>query len=366
MGAVRAALAIAAKDIVTWARTPAAIAVSLLPPIAFLLIIFIVAGATGRNPVAVVVEDNGPQAQRLVSILEESDAFRVQPATPDEATHLLDTLQVAAAITIPASFDDDYRMHRPDPVQIRINNLNLDFTNDLRRSLPAAITRFYAGQPDNPIMVGVAESDLRPHDVGLVQFELVPILVLLLTLMGVVNGGLATAREFEDLTIKALLLSPISRGTLIAGKILACWVTTMLVAAVVLILSAISGFLRPAGWYWLPALAVTALISLAAAGLGTALGGALRRFSAVSASGINLAIYLFFLSGGIGVAAFLPGWIQAIAHFTPTFYGVDALEAAIFYQSTDNLGRDLAVLLATAAGGLVLGTVSLRRRLVAY
>ncbi|GAA4054768.1 hypothetical protein GCM10023063_49110 [Arthrobacter methylotrophus] len=138
-------------------------------------------------------------------------------------------------------------MHRPDPVQIRINNLNLDFTNDLRRSLPAAITRFYSSQPDNPIMIGVAETDLRPHDVGLVQFELVPILVLLLTLMGVVNGGLAIAREFEDLTIKALLLSPISRGTLIAGKILACWVTTMLVAAVVLILSAISGFLRPAG-----------------------------------------------------------------------------------------------------------------------
>ncbi|BAS12360.1 hypothetical protein AHiyo8_06630 [Arthrobacter sp. Hiyo8] len=45
---------------------------------------------------------------------------------------------------------------------------------------------------------------------------------------------------------------------------------------------------------------------------------------------------------------------------------MDALEAAIFYQSTDNLGRDLAVLLATAAVGLVLGTVSLRRRLVDY
>lgn len=147
-----------------------------------------------RNPVAVVAEDNGPQVQRLVSILDASDAFRVQPATQVEAAHLLDTRQVAAVITILASFDDDYRLHRPDPVRIRINNLNLDFTNDLRRSLPAAITSFYAGEPDNPIMVGVAESDLRPHDVDLVQFDLVPILVLLPTLMGVVNGGLATAR----------------------------------------------------------------------------------------------------------------------------------------------------------------------------
>ncbi|GAB2719375.1 ABC transporter permease [Arthrobacter bambusae] len=366
MAAGRAVLAIAAKDILTWFRTPSAILASLLPPVAFLLIIFVVAGAVGRNPVALVVEDSGPQAQRLVSILEDSDAFRVQRVTPVEATHLLDTLQVAAVITVPAAFDDDYRAQRPDPVSVQINNLNLDFTNDLRRSVPAAITNFYAGQPDTPIMVGVAESDLRPHDVGLVQFQLVPILVLLLTIMGIVNGGLAAAREFEDLTIKALLLSPIGRGSLIAGKILACWVTTMLVAAVVLLLSFAFGVLRPAGWYWFPALAAIGLIALAAAGLGTALGGALRRFSAVAGAGINLSIYLFFLSGGISVAAFLPDWIQAIAHFTPTFYGVDALEAAIFYQSTDNLGRDLAVLGVTAAAGLVLGTVSLRRRLVAY
>ena len=46
MGSLRAVLAIAAKDIVTWLRTPSAIAVSLLPPIAFLLIIFVVAGTS--------------------------------------------------------------------------------------------------------------------------------------------------------------------------------------------------------------------------------------------------------------------------------------------------------------------------------
>ena len=80
--------------------------------------------------------------------------------------------------------------------------------------------------------------------------------------------------------------------------------------------------------------------------------------------GINLSIYLFFLNGGISVAAFLPDWIQNIAHFTPTFYGVDALEEAIFYESTDNLGRDVAVLGVTAAVGLGLGIASLRRRLV--
>ena len=361
---LRAVLAIAGKDIITWLRTPTAIAVSLLPPIAFVLIIFVSAGAVGHNPVALVMEGQGPQAERLKGILESSDAFRIREASASEAQTLLDTVQVSAVITIPATFDANLSARRPDPVLIRVNNLNLDFTNDLRRSLPAAITRFYASQADTPVGVTVRESDLRPTDVSLIQFDLVPNLILLITVAGVINCGLATAREFEDLTIKALLLAPISRGTLIAGKLLAGWLITMAVAAVVLAISAVFGFIRPAGWYWAPAVGVIALFAVATSGIGAAIGAAVRRFSAVTGIGINLAVYLFFLSGGISVAAFLPGWVQGIAHFTPTYYGVDALEKAIFYQSTDNLGLDLAVLAATAVLGLLVGVLSLRRRVV--
>jgi len=41
--------------------------------------------------------------------------------------------------------------------------------------------------------------------------------------------------------------------------------------------------------------------------------------------------------------------------------GVHALQMSIFYASTDQLGRDLGVLLFTAAAGLGLGTLALRR-----
>ncbi|MBV9356444.1 MAG: ABC transporter permease, partial [Chloroflexi bacterium] len=264
-------------------------------------------------------------------------------------------------ITIPADFDARYDAGQPDPVTIQINNLNLDFTNDLRRSLPAAITDFYADQPDNPILVQVQETDLRAQDVSLVQFELVPNLVLLLTVAGVVNCGLATAREFEELTIKELTLSPISHATLIVGKLAAGWLTTMLLAAIVVVLGAVTGMLRPEGGYWLVTLGVAALFALAAAGLGALLGALIRRYQPVTALGVNLSLYLFFLSGGIAVAAFLPDWVQTIARFTPTYYGVHALQMAIFYQSTDQLGRDVGVLLATAVVSVAAGTLALRR-----
>ena len=41
----------------------------------------------------------------------------------------------------------------------------------------------------------------------------------------------------------------------------------------------------------------------------------LRRVQVVIAVSINVAIYLFFLAGGIGVLAFEPTWLQNIAAF---------------------------------------------------
>jgi ABC-type multidrug transport system permease subunit len=291
--------------------------------------------------------------------------------TPDKAEEAFKQLKVAAVITIPNNFDAAYNAQNPDPVTIDINNLNLDFTNDLRRSLPAAITEFYGDKTgDNgntsPIQIHVKETDLRKQDIDLLRFELVPNLVLLLTTAGIVNAGLATAREWEDSTIKELLLAPISRMGLIVGKLLSGWLTTLLIAAVVLVVGAASGYLRPEGpIYWISIVAIVLLIALASSGLGVAIGAAARRFQRVTAIGIPLSIDLFFLSGGITVAAFLPVWLQTIAHFVPTFYGTHALQMAIFYGSTEGLGLDISVLGSTAFVAVVLGALSLRRSMLA-
>ena len=179
------------------------------------------------------------------------------------------------------------------------------------------------------------------------------------------NAGLATAREWEDSTIKELLLAPISKTSLIVGKLLSGWLTTLLIAAVVLGVGAVSGYLRPEGpIYWFSTLVIVLLIALASAGLGVAIGAVARRFQRVTAIGIPLSIDLFFLSGGITVAAFLPTWLQTIAHFVPTFYGTHALQTAIFYSSTEGLALDLSVLAGTSLVAGTLGVLSLRRSML--
>ncbi len=363
MSEMRALLSIVRNDLALWVRRPSQIFVTLAPVLGLALLFLLFSSAVGRQPVALVIMDDGPAARQLVDALEGSDAYILYRETADHARTELAELRVHAIITIPTGFSDRYEAHQADPVSIEINNLNNDMTLDLRRSLPAAITDFYEAQPDSPIDVEVRETDLRTQDIGLLEFMLLPNIVLLVTVSGLVNTGLSTGREFEERTIAELALAPIGRGVIVAGKLLAGWLTTLVLAAVVLVLGAASGFLAPSGWYWLPTVGMVALYALAAAGLGAAIGVALRRIASVSVVSLTLAFYLFFLSGGISVAAFLPEWIQTVAHFIPSYYAVHALDMAVFYGSTDELGRDAAMVAATAVITVLIGARALDRRI---
>jgi ABC-2 type transport system permease protein len=131
-------------------------------------------------------------------------------------------------------------------------------------------------------------------------------------------------------------------------------------------LNNVSGLSRPEGaLYWLTTLAIRMLIAPASVGIGVAIGSSAHRFQRVTAIGITLSIDLFFLSGGITVAAFLSSWLQAIAHFIPAFYGTHALQTAIFYSSTEGLSQDISVLVGTAFETLALGAFSLGRSTLA-
>jgi ABC-2 type transport system permease protein len=362
----RAVWAIIRKDILVWVRTPANIAATILPAVALLLVQALGSAAVGRSPVALVVNDAGPQAQQLAASIRHADVFRLTTTDTAHAQTMLHTLNVVAVITIPAGFSQRVQSGQHAAVDVLVNNLNLDFTNDIRRSVPDTITHYYQRQGDaSPIKVTVRESDLRAHDIQLFQYTVLPTIVLLLMVAGLVSGGLATAREWEARTVKEVLLSPATGAEVIAGKVLAGFATTFGLGVLIFLLTAILGWIQPSGIYWLTALLVIALVALFSASLGVALGALVQRVQAVIAITINAALYLFFLAGGTGVLAFEPDWLQNIAAYDPLTYGTHALEQAVFYQSADQLGVDLLVLAVSAAVALALGTMALRRGIAA-
>jgi len=213
----------------------------------------------------------------------------------------------------------------------------------------------------SPIKVTPQEHNLRSRDVEFFQYSVLPTIGLLLMISGLVNGGLATAREWESRTVKELLLAPVPRASIITGKVLASFVTSFCLGIVVLLLGDAVGWTQPQGLYWLNALLALVLLALMSSGLGVAMGAAMQRIQPVIPLSANAATLLFFLAGGTGVLAFNPQWLQNIAAFNPLTYDRHALEMAVFYNSSDLLVRDVLVLGTCALLALGLSFLAMRR-----
>src|SRR5712692_3588301 len=148
-----ALLATARKDLTVYLRQWKTILTSLVMPATYVLVALLGSAAVGRNPVALVVEDRGSVAAHMAQALVASDVFRVSQVSAPTAEAMYNSLQVGAIITIPVGFSQAVQAHQSAPMLVEADNLNLDFMNDVRRSIPDAITVYYgslgSGSPLN-------------------------------------------------------------------------------------------------------------------------------------------------------------------------------------------------------------------------
>lgn len=364
-GAWRGVWAIIRKDLAIWVRSPAVLAVTVLPSLVLVLVLALQAVAVGSMPVAVVNRDGGGAAgAALEKAALAFDGFRPRVMTPTAAQTAFDRLQVAAVLTIPPGFSADVAAGRRPTVEWQVRNFNDDTANDLRRGLPDVVSAFLASGaagPD-PVHITVAETDLHSRDVSLVAFQMVAVLAVLLLQAGLVNAGLAAVREWQTGSVKELLLSPVPPIGVVVGKVVAGVIAADLVGALAIGVAVAGGVMSlPGPGDAALALAAMTLLGFFAAGLGVALAAALRVQERLIAISINLSFYLFFLGGGIVALAYLPGRLRAVARFIPVTYAVDALRGALLYGGAPAAGRDLLVLAVSAGAALLVGVPALRR-----
>src|SRR5207244_359536 len=149
--------------------------------------------AVGQQPVALVVEGHGENADRMTKIIEaDDDAYALTKTDEATARQMLRSQKVAAIITIPADFESAIKEGRLATVKLLLNNMDIDFADDIRRSVDRSVAHFDApalslegehGErkkgDKNPYLIDVDEHDLRGTHVGWLAYQIVPALVLL-------------------------------------------------------------------------------------------------------------------------------------------------------------------------------------------
>jgi len=373
---VKAAWTVARLDLAVWRRSPWAVAAALIPPLGMLVLVKVLTLAVTSQPVALVVQGNGPQA-RLVAefIQDDTESYQLRVATKQRAQRLLEQQKVVAAIEVPRGFDKAVAQGRA-VLPYTLNNVDIDVADDIRRSIDTSVAEFDAPQfgssaaaaPEapalavpNPYRVDIVETDLRRTDVPFDTYQVLPVLLLLVITTGVLGGALLGSRDHERRTTTFLRQAPIPRFSFVAGRLVGTLLVTLaLVAPIVAYLTWDRTIDPPAG-HWPPFLAVVAATGVLASGIGVLLGLVARRSTTVALAGVMIATYLFFLGGGFTTIAFLPGWLRALSRAVPTRYAIDGMRQTLFYPDLQGVTTDLLALTGFAAAAVVWSVVALGR-----
>ena len=147
MGAARTVAgrlwAIAGVDLLRWRRSPLTLACSFIPPLGMTLFLIALGSSVTQQPVALAVKGHGPRTEKMRRIIaEDTDAYLLTDTDLPAAQRMLKQLQVAAIIVIPADFDAAVQRYA-GVVEVTLNNTDIDFADDIRRSVDRSVVRFH-------------------------------------------------------------------------------------------------------------------------------------------------------------------------------------------------------------------------------
>jgi ABC-type polysaccharide/polyol phosphate export permease len=396
---MRAIWSIAALDLKRWRRTPIAIASALVPPATMAMLLVVLSIAVTQQPVALVVNGHGENADQMTQVIKsDDDAYLLTLTDERKALQLLHEQLVAAVIVVPADFDDMIKQGKIASVKLLLNNVDIDFADDIRRSVARSVYRFdldkekppkaeelaaarqpekaienpadeakenalfmRAARADNPYLIKIEEEDLRKTNVHWLDYQVVPVLVLLVLNVGLVGTALLSAQDIENRSATLLLLSPQPAPSLLLGRLLGGFIASMVALIPALALCAICGTVAPPPAHWPALIAIFAATAVFASGLGAAIGATMCGTRNIALAACVLATYMFLLGGGFTTIAFLPDWLRQLSSLVPARYAIDGMRQALFYNTLDGIPADLTILCLAAVLSCLLGSFFVRR-----
>jgi len=335
----------------TFRRTPVTTLLVLLLPINLLLLLSLFA-LTGYNaPTGLVLGEDTPLARAYVEALRDThNSFELRPMDLATAQRQLEHARLVAIIEIPPGFDAGVRAGRTVPVNLTIDNVNLDLTEDVRRAVPAAAAIFAErnGFPDVRVSAGLR--NVLPKDTGYVEYLGVSAVALAACIAGGVLGGTVTAREWEVGAARLLNVAPGGARAVLAGRLAAAALVSLAASSVTAAIVWFGYNVHPQH----PAEVFVGLVATVAAAtaLGGLVGATVRRVLAIAPLLVGVTLPFYLDSGALEPQRFDGPWLFGLAHLSPAYYAVGIMEHAYHgLVVTPEPRWLLALVLVLVAGG---------------
>jgi ABC-2 type transport system permease protein len=279
-----------------------------------------------RMPTAVVLADQSDLTRSLVSVLGNSEYFRVVRTMPDEASarEALRRGEVQFVLSVPPDFTREVLRGARPAVLLEADASDPAATGNALGSLAPLVQQVASRDLTGAyaqLAGGQAPFDILPQRLynpeGVTQLNIVPGLMgVILTMTMVMMTGLAITRERERGTMENLLATPVKPIEVMTGKIVP-YIAIGLIQATIILLAAQAAFGVPFHGS-LTALYAAALVFIAA---NLSVGITLSSLAQNQLQAVQLAFFFFLpnilLSGFMFPFRGMPVWAQALGSALP-------------------------------------------------
>ena len=154
---------------------------------------------------------------------------------------------------------------------------------------------------------------------------LTPGIVVMTCLFSAGWSGMDLIEDIDRGVIDRFLVSPASRSSLIAGRLVQGAIVGIIQSVIIVVLGLIVGAEYPGGVAGIAALTICAvLLGTGVGALSNAIGVLSRRVETMVAVSNFVLLPLTFMSSVFMARALMPGWMQSIATYNPVEWAVNA------------------------------------------
>jgi ABC-2 type transport system permease protein len=192
------------------------------------------------------------------------------------------------------------------------------------------------------------------RDLKYIHF-LVPGIIGMSLLFTSTFAGLSVLWDREFGFLKEIMVTPVSRVSIVIGRIAGGTTTALIQGLMLLLIALIIGLKIPSLASFLLALLFMLLIATTFIGLGLIFASVMKDMQGFGLI-MNFVMFpMFFLSGAMYPLQNLPGVIRALSYIDPLTFGIDGLRGALIGVSAFSLPVDILVMVAFSVVMVVLG-----------
>lgn len=368
---MRRALPIVERELRKFMRTPMLIVMTLLMPVLNLVVLGNAFGGRIRHlNVAVVDEDGGPAARRVIEAIYslQMNGDVVRPiAYPNEAEAARDVRDgaVQGAVVLPASFSRRVYAGESPHVGLLLDNTDAVVSGTLQGLLNGAVQAATRSEPA-PRMVKAVTLDpveLFPF-VPYLRYMLPGVITLGMFMTVMIGGGMSYLDDKQRGVHEGYLVTPITKLELVLGQNIAGSVKAVVCGAMVAVLGALI-----AGVYqvfnpvrFLALLVLIVFVSFAFMAMMSLLVARMNNPMMPRALFGVLNTLLYFPSGAIYPVQSLPTWLRWITLVDPFTYAVHGLRVLLLKGAAVSVVLPDVAFLAIFTAVMFGGSVALFRR----